>query len=101
MTASATAVDYATYRRRPVDVWAGADETKKTERQAAEKARLMNMMAGLAVTTLPGLPAKRRLGRNACRLFDPWEILRSGCLGDFRTCHTYGCCAAPFCGCTL
>ena len=51
--ASAAAVDYATYRRRPVDVWAGADETKKAERQDAEKARLVNMIAGLAVTTLP------------------------------------------------
>lgn len=53
MTASASAVDYATYRRRPVDVWAGADETNRTERQVAGNARLINMMAGLAVTTLP------------------------------------------------
>lgn len=53
MTASPAVVDFSTYRRRPVDVWSGADETKKAERHESEKARLLNMMAGLAVTTLP------------------------------------------------
>jgi hypothetical protein len=45
--------DFSTYKRRPCDVWAGADETQKVERHASEAARLMNVLAGLAVTTLP------------------------------------------------
>jgi hypothetical protein len=55
MTESMAAVDFSTYRLYPLDIWSGADETKKVERQESEKARLFNVMAGLAVTTLPVL----------------------------------------------
>lgn len=55
MTASQAIDDFSTYKRRPVDVWAGADETQEDERHASEAARLMNMLAGIAVTTLPVL----------------------------------------------
>lgn len=55
MTTSIAAVDFSTYKRRAVDVWSGADETKKVEREESEVARLMNLMAGLVVTTLPAL----------------------------------------------
>jgi len=55
LTSSPAIVDFSTYRRRPVDVWSGADETQTVERQEGERARLMNIIAGLAVTTLPAL----------------------------------------------
>jgi hypothetical protein len=55
LTASQATVDFSTYRRYPAEPWSGADETKKIGRSEGEKARLMNMLAGLAVTTLPVL----------------------------------------------
>jgi len=54
MTASPAIDDFSTYKRVPVDLWSGADETEE-ERPASETARLLNMLAGLAVTTLPVL----------------------------------------------
>lgn len=55
MMASPAIDDFSTYKRRPVDVWAGSDETQEDERRASEGARLVNVLAGLAATTLPVL----------------------------------------------
>lgn len=53
MTVSPALDDFSTYKRRPVDSWAGADKTQEVERHASEAARIMNVLAGLAVATLP------------------------------------------------
>lgn len=55
MTATPVLNDFSTYKRRAIDMWSGADETHEVERYASESARLMNVLAGLAVTTLPVL----------------------------------------------
>lgn len=55
MTASLALDDFSTYKRRPVDAWAGADETQELDRHKSELARFMNVFAGFAITTLPAL----------------------------------------------
>ena len=55
MMASPAQDDFSTCKREPVYIWSGADETQKKVRHASESARLLNMMAGVAVTALPVL----------------------------------------------
>lgn len=55
MTVSLALDDFSTYKRRPVGAWAGADETQEVERHVSGTARLVNVLASLAITTLPAL----------------------------------------------
>ena len=76
MTVSPALDDFSTYKRWPVDEWAGADETQEVERDASKAARLMNMLAGIAVTTLRALAVQA--GR--AETFADYSVLGRGML---------------------